>query len=526
MLGATDAQCDPQRRAWVRIAYIARQKKIEENAPPRPDKFKTLTSLGLVLVPRLMRSSVILAILILTISLSSVLYAPAALRIPAAQAATTPTLEVWNPQYGKNLTNINPGSNPNNLQPGTMFDVLINVTNAGPINGFDVNLNYNITTSLPNVIQAIKIGDELSPGLFDPHSPPPGPPPGCQVNVLKSEIDRPPGRIRFAATILGGCSTGGTGTLFRIHFKVVGVGVTSIDIVQASHGLIASQVIGPPPAAQSIPVQISGADFRNKPGLPPVAQFTYFPSSPSIANNVAFNATGSYDPDNQGEVNKGIQKFLWDFDDASVSGDNVLQSHVFLFTPTIYGTGYFSVKLVVIDADNGLPGRLVRVVYVNPGKVHDLAVSITLDKSQPSVGESVGVQVTVSNRGNQDERASLNVTYDFQGTKTLGSESNFSIPLTKPSQQFSYTLHTDNLTPRVYTITGYVNILGNATDANPQDNLYTASFTLKGANTAGLFSLSLPVLVGGAVVALAAAIGAVQIFRHRKKAEETRADAL
>jgi len=439
------------------------------------------------------------------------------MKIPLAHAAGTPTLGVWSPQYGNNLTSLN------NLSPPAEFDVKVNVTNAGPISGYDVSLSYNITSLLPNVLQAVKTGSETTAGLFDPNNVPAG----CNLQQQSAEVDLPPGRIRFAAFYLGGCSADGTErTLFTLHFKVVGVGATSIDIIAASHGsrtLISYVVSSPPcPCNPVTGVQFSGAYFRNKPGLPPIAKFTYIPVTPAVGNNVAFNATDSYDPDNPSGSSKGILKFSWDFDDASGGGatDQSVLSHQFRFTPTVFGIGYFNVKLVVIDSDNNLPNRQVSVVYVDPGKIHDLAVSLTIDKPQPRVGDKVGVKVTVTNRGNQDDRGGLNVTYDNQGPQLLSQtlrndEKNFSIPLTNPTQVFSYTLDTSGLSARVYAISASVKLLGNATDANPLDNTNTVSFTLQPGTTG--FSVSLPLLAGLGVVVLAAVFGVVQLMKRRRK---------
>ena|SRR2546422_1851699 len=465
-----------------------------------------------------MRKSAILAILLLTITASATLFAPPGMKIPLVYAAGTPTMEVWSPVYGNNLTSLS------NLLPGSEFDLKVNVTNAGQISGYDVSLSYNITSLLPNVLQAVTTGSEISGSLFDPGG---NVPPGCQIQVPVRDIDLPPGRIRFAGYFNGPCSADGTnGTLFTLHFKVVRTGATSIDIIAASHGsksLVSYVVRSPPCPCAIVPgIRFSGAYFRNKPGLPPIAKFTYIPVTPAVGNNVAFNATDSYDPDNPSGPSKGILKFSWDFDDASGGGatDQSVLSHQFRFTPTVFGIGYFNVKLVVIDSDNNLPNRQVSVVYVDPGKVHDLAISLTIDKPQPRVGDKVGVKVTVTNRGNQDDRGGLNVTYDNQGPQLLSQtlrndEKNFSIALTNPTQVFSYTMDTSGLSARVYAITASVKLLGNATDANPLDNTNTVSFTLQ-PGTTGL-SFSLPLLAGVGVVVLAAVFGVVQLMKRRRK---------
>src|SRR5437879_1057159 len=148
-----------------------------------------------------MRKSAILAILLLTIAASATLFAPPGMKIPLVYAAATPTMEVWSPVYGNNLTSLS------NLLPGSEFDVKVNVTNVGQISGYDVSLSYNITSLLPNVLQAVKTGSETTGGLFDPGNAPAG----CNIQQQSAEVDLPPGRIRFAAFYIGGCSADGTG---------------------------------------------------------------------------------------------------------------------------------------------------------------------------------------------------------------------------------------------------------------------------------------------------------------------------
>jgi len=220
-------------------------------------------------------------------------------------------LEVWSPDVrSSNITGPS-------LTPGARFTARVNVTGAGPLLAFDVTLNYNITVG-PNVLQALCLSsttgctdpqpaDPLTGGLFDPANPPAG----CTIVQVKSEIDIPAGQIRYSASVSQGCTVSGTGTLFSIVFKVTGTGATSIDIAQATNqGKPATTIVegvGIPPAATSVPYQPVSAYFWNVAGTPPVPAFDYKPPNPLQGDQVQFNATKSFDPENPLAPNNGIQ---------------------------------------------------------------------------------------------------------------------------------------------------------------------------------------------------------------------------
>ncbi len=276
------------------------------------------------------------------------------------------TLEVWSPDvHSSNITSLT-------LFPqGSQFRTRVNITNAGPISGFDVTINYNITAG-PNILQAVKTGTELSGGLFDPDKPPPG----CQILPARTEVDFPAGRIRFAAVIQGGCSVNGSGTLFSLTFQVTGTGASFIDIVQTSTlGKKVSTIIGASPTFPEIPFQPASAYFRNKPGTPPLPFFSLNPAYPLRGDLVQFDASQSYDPNNSTQPGRGIKKYLWNFGDGTSLLTGVTQSHVFVFPILVPAAGSFSVTLVVWDVDDDLPQRVTIVVNVALGITNVLSMN-------------------------------------------------------------------------------------------------------------------------------------------------------
>ena len=283
-------------------------------------------------------------------------------------------------------------------------------------------------------------------------------------------------------------------------------------------------------------IEVTGAYFRNTPGLPPKAQFTFTPSAPAVGSTVDFNATLSSD-DHASGTNKGIRTMIWDFSDANPNivgsfQDHSLVHHVFLVTPTVLGSGYYTVTLIVVDSDDGLPGIQRTVVFITEGKIHDVALSIAEDKPVANVGDTVQVTVTVVNRGNQNENIKLDVSYDYQGSTSLSPDSgpspgNFSLTLSSARATFKYTVPTANLSPRTYTVKSVAALLGNATDSKPDDNMDTVSFTLHAKETTpALQQFSVTTLAIGAAVAVAAALGGVQLMRRRKRAKETSEESL
>src|SRR6267143_2148535 len=280
--------------------------------------------------------------------------------VAATGTAPNARLEVWSPDlHSSNITSTS-------LFPvGSQFTVRVHVTDAGPIDAFDVTLNYNITHS-SNILQAVKTGNELSGGLLDPNHPPGG----CAVGVLRNQFDVPAGYIRLAVLTIGPCTVPGTGTLFSITFQVTGIGASFIDIVRTSSGgRLVTTLVGGPPAFAEIPFAPVDARFQNVAGIPPVARFSYDPGFPLKGDTVSFVGGKSSDPDGSAGSaanGNGIARYLWMFGDGYTSqGAN--STHVFVIPVFIPASGNFTVTLVVWDLDDNLPGRVNIVVSIARG---------------------------------------------------------------------------------------------------------------------------------------------------------------
>ena len=205
--------------------------------------------------------------------------------------------------------------------------------------------------------------------------------------------------------------------------------------------------------------------------------------------------------------------YIWDFGDGKSLVTGNFTSHQFLSSTISPVAGTFQVRLGVYDSDDHLPMRLVQLVTISLGETFDISVSAVLTKDTLNVGQAEGVNVTVSNRGNQNFSANLTVTYDYQATTLISSEN---LSLARGSSlTFNYTIQTGSLSPKVYTITCLAK-LTNATspDPTPNDDEESISFTLLGTVSASF--LTIPVVAGIVAVVAAAIYGSIYFLRRRK----------
>jgi len=446
--------------------------------------------------------------LMVVVSILSITLLPTPLGPTEVKAQPTGRLEVWNDVYGSNITDFA-------LTEGNQITVEVNITDTGPINGFDVSMKYYNLTIGSEVLRNATVTATLAGGLFDPDSPPSG----CSVFLLKNEVAQ--GTIRVAAVLFGGCSVE-KGTLFRSTFAVVGVGAAAIEIIQTDTGGKPESTLAS--SGHDVPYDAFGAIFRNKPGVSPVADFTRDPFTPRIGDTVTFDGTSSFDPSNSTGPDKGIKRWLWDFGDGRGRFEGPTTEHLFIAPPTTPISGNFTVRLIVYDFDNELAAVKTAVVHVSVTDIHDIAVSISTSVNELRQGETLQLSVVVTNTGNKDEIANVTVTYSYQGETQVGKESGLSLPRLGTDRQktIHYSLETTALPIRGYTVTAR-GVIFNATtgeiipDFKPGDNISETNFTLVSPTQRS--SLTLPIVGAVVAVVIAGAWLGLRVMRRRKVEE-------
>jgi PKD repeat protein len=135
----------------------------------------------------------------------------------------------------------------------------------------------------------------------------------------------------------------------------------------------------------------------------PVPSFTYSPGIPSVGAEMTFDASSSYD------VNEDIASYRWDFDDGNISSTvTPIMVHTYVSQRT------FNVTLTVIDTA-GLNSSISQSVLVK------MPTSISILTSSPStfVGFKVNITGTIRDiYGNELGDETIVLYYTFSGIST------------------------------------------------------------------------------------------------------------
>jgi len=121
-------------------------------------------------------------------------------------------------------------------------------------------------------------------------------------------------------------------------------------------------IIGEDSGEREIEVIVPGCSPLTKKyyvNYPPVANFTYTPQTPKTGEEIAFDASSSYDPDGQ------IVKYEWDFGDG-----NVITTTEPVVTHVYTQPGSYTVTLIVID-DNGLSSSVTNTIVVQKTDIYE-----------------------------------------------------------------------------------------------------------------------------------------------------------
>ena len=274
------------------------------------------------------------------------------------------------------------------LVPDTNFTIRVNISNVEGLNAWQFNMTWDNTVLNVTGTDMIEEGPFLKSGgstFF--------------IATLLPE-NQIPHYMVVGATMKQATTASGNGTLAYVTFKVVGQGKTALDLI-------------PYPGTKLLdldgwPIDHTTEDgyFNNLP--PPVASFTYTPEHPTPGQTITFNASSSYD------LKGSITSYKWDFGD-----DNVTPVSDAIITHAYPAIGKYTVTLEVTD-DDGYTDTFTDAVTVSTAPMHDVSVfDITPSLTKVTAGESVSINVTVSNDGDFTETFNVTAYYD---SNTIGTQ--------------------------------------------------------------------------------------------------------
>ncbi len=302
-------------------------------------------------------------LILLTLTSSSILIHPAAAASSAleqvpGQPPETATVGVWSDTYqSSNITDTT-------LTPTSLFTIEINATNAPAFNGYELFLYYD-----PNILQAQSIDFTTGTVFTNPF-------------VVRREL-APAGTVRIVEVNLGSAFKGTTGTLAHVSFKVLALGVSPLTLAAGLQqpSTFAQEWTRLVLGDQPIDTAASDGYFGNiddKSG--PIASFTTNPALPQLGDEVVFDASASFDPDDNILPDRGIARYLWDFGHGFATSTifplivhrfTTRQGHVF--------SGDLSIRLTVLDTNNGFLGMKTMHIRISqtprPPRTFNLSTS-------------------------------------------------------------------------------------------------------------------------------------------------------
>ena len=203
------------------------------------------------------------------------------------------------------------------LVPGSTIVINVSVLNVEYFFSWQVKILFN-----PAVLNCT--GVEIPPdNIFQ----------GKTYATVTPIINNTQGYLMDTASLVGEqYISSGSGTLCRIEFTVVGKGVSNINF---------SRPYGDKTFLWNYDLELIDANiidgyFEN--AVPPIAHFDFNPKSPTINEEVTFNASQSYDPDGT------IVNYEWNFGDSATSTGKIV-------THKYASSGTYTVSLKVTDND-------------------------------------------------------------------------------------------------------------------------------------------------------------------------------
>lgn len=284
----------------------------------------------------------------------------------------------------------------------------------------------------------------------------------------------------------------GDGWLATVEFLTLTRGETILNITHPNTYLLEMASIAGGYLPKKIPCTLENGYFTSL-VTPPVALFTHSPERPRKNEIVMFNASASDDEDGY------IVSYEWDFGDEtpSVAETDPITNH------TYTTAGAKAVALNVTD-DIGLWSIKTSEVWVKFAR--DVAVTnIDLSSTEVEVGETVSIDVTVTNLG--EDAASFDVVVYFGATQLDTRAVTDLAPDAESTLSFSW--DTEEVAPEDYTISAEADFEG---DGHPDDNV-TGAGTVT-VNPAGAVFPTMLVIAVVVVVIVVVGAGAFLLMRR------------
>jgi PKD repeat protein len=279
------------------------------------------------------------------------------------------------------------------------------------------------------------------------------------------------GSVTLSASVLPNVGTNGPATTLQpsnLQVSAGGPASTKLTIYSLKNTplFFYSVIVNGTSGALSHSIGI-GVEIVAPPDLPPVANFTFFPTSPVTGQFVSFDGSSSFDPDGS------VVGWSWNFGDGSFLGFGLFTSHAYS------AIGSYTVTLTVRD-NIGLTATKSLTLQVRQRPLHD--VSIAEIQVQPNVAVSTQflfINVEISNDGQSNETVSLTAYYSSHPIQTLTS---VFVPVQNCNQFFcqsgtyvTITWDTTGVAAGNYTISATVYLAPTEVDPTPADNMFTGS---------------------------------------------------
>jgi len=365
---------------------------------------------------------------------------------------------------------------------GESFTVDIDVANVVNLYGWQVKMSFN-----QSVLQVVNITE----GVFLLDQP--------EGTSGESRIENEAGYATFSWMTIGKYNgVDGSGTLATVELHASETAGESVLNITDSNTFLIEMIPPPPPPGEppyrSIP-HVPENGFFTSLVTPPVVEFTSSPMNPSKNELVTFDASASYDDEE-------IVSYRWDFGDGTTK--TYVGTNLTAITTHQYTTSGSKVVTLNVTDNIGLVSVKTGDMWVR--FPHDIAIiTVEASRTEVDVGETVSIDVTVTNLG--DEIESFDVAVYYDGVE-IDTETVINLePDTNEMLTFSW--DTGEVATGDYAISAEADV---EDEGHPADNVETGGTVT--VNPAGE-ALPMTLIIAVVVIVIAAGVGAFLYMRRK-----------